>query len=133
MTKVRVWLVNARTVYVQRSCLYLSQYQTVTNSVKEGPCQASRRAYSWVLKGISSNREGHVLKSRERRADFLSMPLDFLFLYITISLGVLSRTEGSAFSHGGYFFLSQRVSFSITEEIFLSHRGYFFLSQNTQM
>ena len=36
---------------------------------------------------------------------------------------------GSSFSHGGYFFLSQRVSFSLTEEIFLSHRGNLSLSQ----
>ena len=63
-------LVNTRTVYIKKSCLYLSQYQTVTSKVEEGPCQASRRACSWALKGMFSNREGHVLESREGRFDF---------------------------------------------------------------
>ena len=46
-----------------------------------------------------------------------------------IPIGLFARVVMSSFSHSGEFFLSQRVSLSLTEGIFFSHKGYLFLSQ----
>ena len=69
-----------------------------------------------------SNREGHVLESREGRFDFYVCLWSFYFFtsrflreFFLTRRGVLSLTEDISFSHREYLSLSQRGVLSLTE------------------
>ena len=105
----------------------------ISITVSNGYEQGRRRALSSLKKGVFLSLKGHVLEWRRAcswieggAVWFLRMPLDFLFLYITIPLGVPSHMEGSSFFHGGEFFLSRRIFLSRIEGISFSHRTHRF-------